>query len=138
MTNSPLSETAIGRPQAFFPIDTALAVRAGDQLDVTVMARPTDHMIAWVVKHPASKNIFSHSTWQGDLLEQERLIRSHPEHVPVVSKTARARRLVLDYCDGRRSVAQVQAAVLQEHPALFPTQEEIARFVASVLSRDTQ
>ncbi|MEO8656053.1 MAG: hypothetical protein ABI409_18150, partial [Ramlibacter sp.] len=59
-------------------------------------------------------------------------------HVPQVSCTARARDLVLGYCDGQRSVAQVQAAVLHDHPALFPSREEIARFVMNVLSRDTQ
>ena len=108
------------------------------RLDVTVMARPDDHVIAWTVRHPASGRRFSHSTWQGDLLERERLARSHSEHVPQVSRTAHARGVVLGYCDGQRSVAQVQETVLRDHPALFPSREEIARFVNMVLSRDTQ
>ena len=138
MTNSPLSDRGINRPQAFFPIDEALAVKTGDRLDVTVMARPDDHVIAWTVGHPASGRRFSHSTWQGDLLEREGLARNHPEHVPQVSKTARARGVVLGYCDGQRAVAQVQEAVLRDHPALFPSTEEITRFVTTVLSRDTK
>ena len=138
MTNSPLSDSGIDRSQAFLPIDEALPVKAGDRLDVTVMARPADHVIAWTVGHPASGRRFSHSTWQGDLLERERLARSHPEHIPQVSRTAHARGVVLGYCDGQRSVAQVQETVLRDHPALFPSREEIARFVKMVLSRDTQ
>ena len=138
MTNSPLSDSGIGRSQAFLPIEEALPVKAGDRLDVTVMARPDDHVIAWTVRHPASGRRFSHSTWKGDLLERERLARSHPEHVPQVSRTAHARGVVLGYCDGQRSVEQVQEAVLRDHPSLFPSREEIARFVTTVLSRDTQ
>ena len=138
MTNSPLSDVAIGRPQAFLPIEEALPVKCGEVLDVTVMARPADHMIAWVVVHAASGRRFSHSTWQGDLLDREQIIRNQPEHVPQVSRTAHARSLVLGYCDGQRSVAQVQEAVLRDHPALFPSTEEITRFVTTVLSRDTQ
>ena len=138
MTNSPLSDAGIDRSQAFLPIEQALPVKCGEVLDVKVMARPADNMIAWVVAHPASGSRFSHSTWQGDLLERERLARSHPEHVPQVSRTAQARSLVLGYCDGQRSMAQVQEAMLRDHPALFPSTEEITRFVTTVLSRDTQ
>jgi len=138
MTNSPLVEGRIDRSQAFLPMDEALSVKAGDRLDVTVMARPDDHVIAWTVVHAASGRRLSHSTWQGDLLDQEQLLRSHPEHVPQLSRTAQARSVVLAYCDGQRSVAQVQAAVLRDHPTLFPSREEIARFVTTVLSRDTQ
>lgn len=138
MTNSPLSDVGIGRSQAFLPIDEALPVKAGDRLDVTVMARPADHLIAWVGVHPATGRRFSHSTWEGDLLEQEQLARSRPQHVPRVSLTAHARNLVLGYCDGKRSVTQVQEVVMREHPTLFPSSEEIARFVTAVLSRDTE
>lgn len=138
MTNSPLSDVGIDRPQAFLPIDEALSVKRGEVLDATVMARPADHMIAWVVAHPASGRRFSHSTWQGDLLDREQMFRSHPEYIPNLSRTAHARSLVLGYCDGQRSVAQVQEAVLHDHPMLFPSREETARFITSVLSRDTQ
>ena len=138
MTNSPLSDSGIDRSQAFLPIDEPLPVKSGEVLDVTVMARPADHMIAWVVAHPVSGRRFSHSTWQGDLLDREQMVRSHPDHIPQVSRTAHARSLVLGYCDGQRSMAQVQEAVLHEHPALFPSRQETTRFITAVLSRDTQ
>ena len=138
MTNSPLSDVSIDRSQAFFPIDEALSVKCGEVLDVTVMARPGDHLIAWVVTHPASGRRFSHSTWQGDLLDQDQIVKSNPGHIPHVTRTAHARGLVLGYCDGQRSAAQVQAAVLCEYPALFPSRKEITRFVTMVLSQDTQ
>jgi protein arginine N-methyltransferase 1 len=55
MTNSPLSDMSIGRAQAFLPIGEALPVRAGDRLEVTIMARPADNMIAWTLVHPATQ-----------------------------------------------------------------------------------
>jgi hypothetical protein len=138
MTNSPMAEGSIGRPQAYLPIHEALPVKAGDRLDVTVMARPDDHVIAWTVVHPSSGRRFSHSTWQGDLPNREQLVRGHPEHVPKVSRSAHARGVVLGYCDGLRTVAQVRQAVLRDHPALFPSREEISRFVTRVLVGNTE
>jgi SAM-dependent methyltransferase len=138
MTNSPLSTLAIKRSQAFLPIDVPLAVKAGDIVSATVMARPADHLIAWEVRHPASGSKFSHSTWLGDLLMQEQLDKTRPDHVPQLSRVARAKALVMGYCDGRRSVAQIQESVLREHPDLFPSVGEITRFVDAVLGGNTE
>jgi protein arginine N-methyltransferase 1 len=138
MTNSPLSAQAIKRCQAFLPIDGPLAVKAGDIVSATVMARPADHLIAWEVRHPSTGRKFSHSTWLGDLLMQEQLGKTRPDHVPQLSRVARAKALVMGYCDGRRSVAQIQESVLREHPDLFPSAGEITRFVDAVLGGNTE
>jgi hypothetical protein len=45
---------------------------------------------------------------------------------------------VLSYCDGVRSHAEIEQAVLQNHPDLLPSTEEVARFVAVVLGRNTE
>ena len=138
MTNSPLSDRRINRPQAFLPIDEAVQVKAGDLVKATVMARPADHLIAWVVEFPATGRRFSHSTWQGMLLAPEDLIRAHPERVPHLSREGQARITVLGYCDGRRTAREIEQAVLRDHPDLFPSPEEISRFVAQVLGKDTE
>lgn len=138
MTNSPLSDHAINRQQAFLPISEALSVKAGDIISATVMARPADHLIAWEVSHPATGKRFSHSTWQGDLLMQEQLLRNRPGRAPRLSRMAQARSVVLGYCDGKLSVAQIQETVLREHPDLFPSPEEIKRFVTAVLAGNTE
>jgi len=138
MTNSPLSDRRINRPQAFLPIDEAVPVKTGDLVKATVMARPADHLIAWVVEFPATGRRFSHSTWQGMLLAPQDLIRAHPERVPHLSREGQARVTVLGYCDGRRTAREIEQAVLREHPDLFPSPEEISRFVAQVLGKDTE
>ena len=138
MTNSPLAERPIQRSQAFFPIDEAVPVKAGDSVKARVMARPADHLIAWVVEFPATGRRFSHSTWQGMVLAPEDLIRAHPERVPHLSREGHARVTVLGYSDGLRTAREIEQAVLRGHPDLFPSHEEISRFVAQVLGRDTE
>ncbi len=138
MTNSPLSDRPINRSQAFLPIDEAVKVKAGDRVKATVMARPADHLIAWVVEFPAAGKRFSHSTWQGMLLAPEDLIRAHPDRVPRLSREGQARNTVLAYCDGRRTAREIEQAVVRDHPDLLPSLGEISRFVAQVLGRDTE
>lgn len=138
MTNSPLSEASIDRPQCFLPIAEPLAVRASEVLNVTIMTRPDNNLIAWIVEHPASGKRFGNSTWQGEVIDGTELARSHADYVPRLNRLADARNIVLSYCDGQRTVAQVQQAVLRDHPNLFPSQDEICRVVTTVLRRDTR
>jgi predicted RNA methylase len=137
MTNSPLNKEAIDRPQAFFPIDDTLNVAVGDEIAVNIMARPADHLIAWEVKHLASGKSFKHSTFHGDLLMKTQLDTANPLHIPQQSALARARSTILTYCDGKRTIAEIHAAVLRDHPALLPSTEEIRRFVTGVLVDST-
>lgn len=138
MTNSPLAEKPIQRPQAFLPIGEAVPVKAGDIVKATIMARPTDHLIAWTVEFSTTGQRFAHSTWQGMLFAPEDLIRTNPAHIPQLGRKGRARITVLDYCDGKRTAREIEQAVLRDHPGLFPSSGEIARFVAHVLGRDTE
>lgn len=138
MTNSPLAEKPINRPQVFLPLGEVVPVKVGDPVKATVMARPAEHLIAWVVEFPATGRRFSHSTLQGMVLSPEDLIRSNPGRVPHLSREGTARTTVLSYCDGKRTAAEIEQAVLREHPDLFPTPTEIAHFVHRVLGRDTE
>ncbi|QGZ93387.1 50S ribosomal protein L11 methyltransferase [Terricaulis silvestris] len=136
MTNSPLSDEAIDRQQAFFPISEPVEVRAGALVTAKVRTRPDDHMIAWTVEFPATGRTFKHSTLDGMVLDAGDLMHGLPERVPLLSPEGRARVTVLSYCDGRRTAREVEQAVLAEHPMLLPSKREISRFVASVLSKD--
>lgn len=138
MTNSPLAQTPIQRSQAFLPIAETVPVKAGDTVKITIMARPKELMIAWVVEFPATGQHFAHSTWQGMLLAPEDLIRTNPAHIPQMSREGRARITVLGYCDGQKTAQEIEQAVLRNHPDLFPSPAEIAHFVAQVLGRDTE
>lgn len=138
MTNSPLAEQAINRSQIFLPISESAALKQGEVLLVTLMARPADNLITWTVDLPGQGKKFNHSTWLGELLTPADMTRRKPSHVPGLSREGRARITVLSYCDGQRTVQQIEEAVLRDHPNLLPSPEEISRFVAQVLGKDAE
>lgn len=137
MTNSPLAERPVRRSQAFLPINEAVQVKAGDRIRATVMVRPSENLTAWVVEFEATGQRFSQSTLEGMLLSPEDIVTANPARVPHPSPEGRARVSVLGYCDGRRTVREIEQAILRDHPDLFPSTAEISRFVARVLGRDT-
>jgi ubiquinone/menaquinone biosynthesis C-methylase UbiE len=137
MTNSPLASDRINRPEVFLPIDSPFPVHVGDALQARISARPGDQLLAWTVTNPAIAVCCAQSTWQGMLLESADIARSNPDRVPRPSAEAQARAVILGYCDGKRSVRDIEEAVLRDHPSLFPSRREISGFVAEVIGSDT-
>lgn len=138
MTNSPLESGRITRPQAFLPIAEPIEVRAGEAIRADLVARPDEGLLAWTVLHEPSGRRFRHSTFDGMIVGEDSFRQSRPDHAPRPTARARARAIVLGYCDGRRSRCEIKALVLTEHPALFPTRDACERFIAEVLDRDTE
>jgi protein arginine N-methyltransferase 1 len=138
MTNSPLAERPIRRSQAFLPLGEAIEVKSGDVVQARVMARPADQLIAWEVDVPARGTKQVHSTWQSELLTPEEFVKRTPGHVPHPGREGRARMIVLGYCDGRRTVREIEQVVLRDHPDMFPSADAISHFVARVLGQDTR
>ncbi|NNE24797.1 MAG: class I SAM-dependent methyltransferase [Rhizobiales bacterium] len=135
MTNSPLMPDAIKRSQVFLPIGN-VPVKEGDTMKVTVMTRPSDNIIAWDAELPDGSTP-SFSTWQGMMLDPADVAQLQLDHVPVLNALGKARAVVLGYCDGVRTLSQIQQLVCTNHPGLFPTEAEILRFVVAVARRDT-
>jgi protein arginine N-methyltransferase 1 len=138
MSNAPGAPERLKRAQAFFPLSEPLRVSAGSTIKATVMARPADHLFAWTVEVPGSHRRVSHSTWNGLLLDGADVIRANPSRPAALNDRGRARRIVLGYCDGVRTVAEVEQLVRQNHPDLFASPGESSRFVAQVLGSDTE
>ena len=138
MTNAPTDESPIDRHQVFLAIDKATKVTRGEVIKATIMTRPQDHLLAWTVALPSQSKSFGHSTWHSPLISQAELYRVNPMHVPMLTPEGRARAIVLGYCDGKRTAAEIQAAVTADHPQLLPGARDVNRFVAQVLGKDTQ
>jgi precorrin-6B methylase 2 len=138
MTNSPVAEKPIRRSQAFLPLGEAIEAKAGDVVKARVMARPADQLIAWEIEAAARGTKQIHSTWQSELLTPEEFLKRTPGHVPRPHREGRARMIVLGYCDGRRTIREIEQGVLRDHPDLFPSEDAIAHFVARVLGQDTR
>jgi protein arginine N-methyltransferase 1 len=137
MTNSPTADDRLRRPQAFLPIETPVTVSKGDPIKVTIMARPLDYIIAWVVDLPATGQSFSHTTFSGLLLDGETLSKVQPDRATQLNQRGCALQIVLSLCDGERTVAEVQERVLQDHPDLFPSEQATKEFVQRTLARIT-
>lgn len=145
MSNGPLDPKGIGRRNVFFPIDRPVAVDKGDRVRVTMTIQPGDVMVTWKVEVcdqrslPASKGAararFIHSTFQGMLLCEEDLARAQPGFVPSLTPRGAARRSILELCDGRRSLAEIEQEIYRRHPQLFPSLAQAAAFVSEVVTR---
>jgi SAM-dependent methyltransferase len=80
-TNAPGAADRVRRHNGFLPIDSAVAVEPGDTVDVELMIRPADFVIAWTLRcRRGSETIaeFRQSTLSGMLLGREDLALPAP------------------------------------------------------------
>lgn len=147
MSNSPLAKKRIKRRNVFFPIAQAVPVARGDRVLLSFSILPQDTIVTWKVEvRPASAGKrdansvvrFTHSTLKGMLISREDLRHTDPLSVPVMSVWGKARQTILELCDGKRSLRQIEDGVLRAHPDLFPTRAEAAVFTAEVITRYAQ
>jgi Ribosomal protein L11 methyltransferase (PrmA) len=145
LTNSPLAARPIFRKQVFFPIARPVPLEEGDQIGVRLRILPAGGIVSWAVDvrdgpdgdgpAPTSKGRFAHSTFQGMLLCKEDLERTDLQFVPRLSPWGEARRSVLELCDGRRVLGEIEREVQYRHPTLFLSLADAAAFVTEVVTR---
>lgn len=136
MTNSPLVEDRLARHNVFLPCLESFAVRAGEEIAVSLRFRTDGEMIAWSVTTPGGKPQRM-STWNSRVLTPADLA-SDSGRPPVLTRSGRGRLALLDLVDGQRTVAEIEAEMLSRHPDLFPTTEELGRFIRRELGHSTE
>ncbi len=137
MTNSPVATKHLDRPQAFFPIETPVSIKDGETVKATVMIRHEDGVIGWVVELPHSGGKFTHTTFNGLLLDNSTLNQGRPDRIASLNDRGRARQIVLSYCNGKQTIEEVEASVIQDHPKLFPSAKATSMFIREVLHWET-
>ncbi len=142
LTNSPLAARPIGRMQVFFPIASPIALAKHDQVGLRLRILPAETIVSWTIavqdggdRPGRTKARFAHSTLQGMLLCKEDLERTDPRFVPKLSPRGEARRSVLELCDGRRALDEIEREVHRRHADIFRSPAEAAAFVAEVVTR---
>ena len=138
LTNSPVDTPSIGRRNAVFPIEEPVDVTVGDEVRVAVSFRAPDVLVNWNVEVWSSdtrKAAFRHSTFCGMLISREDLSRMRPDFTPTLTERGQARMTVLELCDGRRPLGEIETEMLRRHPQLFDTPSAAASFVAEVVTR---
>lgn len=143
LTNSPLTANRINRRNVFLPIDRPVPVAPHDRIVITINILPADTVVTWnVVVREATGDVkkasFFHSTFHGMLLSKEALQKTKPDFVPTLTPWGEARRTILELCDGKRALAEVERDVYRRHSDLFHSLDEAAKFVAEVTTRYTQ
>jgi len=139
MTNSPVAAGAIRRNQVMLPIERGVGVSEGDRVSISLRIRPEANIVAWGVEiGDASGRVrarFRQSNLGDHLLSSEDLRSTRPDSVPTLSRWGAAEQSVLELCDGRRRVLEIEETVGRRFDTLFSSKEEVSRFVASVLMR---
>jgi len=145
LTNSPLAARPIFRRQVFFPIAQPVALEKHDEIHVRLRIRPAGMIVSWTVdvlgaphaRGPvrASKARFAHSTFEGMLVCRDDLEKTDPRFVPRLTPWGEARRSVLELCDGRRTLDDIEREMEARYPALFRSFGDAAAFVTEVVTR---
>ena len=137
MTNSPLADDRINRTQVFLPFASPLPVTAGDAIEVAVSIRHEDSLIAWTARVERTGQTARQSTWKSTiLLPQDKVPAA--KRIPHLTGIGAARKTLLELVDGDATYGEIAAAMQAAHPSLFPTGEEIARFVRMELARSAR
>jgi protein arginine N-methyltransferase 1 len=134
MSNAPDRADRINRRIAFLPFDPPVDVKAGESLVVSVRLLPAVMILAWDAERQDGTDRRSQSTWKGMLPVGEERARTRDDAVPVLTPRGAARRTVLELCDGRHTVAEIERGLLDRHAGLFPTGHDAAIFAAEVLA----
>jgi protein arginine N-methyltransferase 1 len=139
LTNAPGASNRIDRRNVFLPLRARVDVVPGDVVCTTLTIDPVAIMLRWRVQIASAAGAVRHatdaSTFHGALISREDLRRTRSDFRPALTSAGRARKTVLDLCDGSRSVAEIEAEVERRHPSLFDSRAAAALFVAEVVTR---
>ena len=139
MSNAPGDPARIDRRNVFLPVGKPVAVAPGDRIRVRARIMPSQVMLRWRVTVTSAagspKADFAHSTAEGMLLTAEDLERTRPDYVPRLTPWGEARRALLALCDGKRTIAEIEAELQRRHPELFASRDAAGAFVAEVVTR---
>lgn len=139
LTNAPGAAHRINRRNVFFPLREPAAVSAGDTVRVSMFIQPAQLIVRWRVELASADGTVRHttdaSTFQGMLIPRENVARTRPEFQPRLTPAGRARKTVLDLCDGARTLSDIESALLERHRDLFADRADAAAFVAEVVTR---
>jgi precorrin-6B methylase 2 len=137
MTNAPAGSRRIDRRNVFLPIEHPVAVRAGDDVRIAIRIRPGDRLVSWSIEVRTGDGVSRerHSTLEGMLVTREDVRAHDPAARPRLTARGLARRTLLELCDGRRPLAEIELELQRRHPELFETPAHAQAFVAEVVTR---
>lgn len=137
MTNSPLVDERIDRPQAFFCFDEPFILTAGDTIDLSISIRHDSGVIGWSARNCRTGQFQKQSTWLSRIIAPGDLTGCD-EHVLQLGPEGLARKVVLNYLDGTLTASEIEETVLKHHADLLPTTKAWRDLVSKELRRSAQ
>lgn len=137
MGNVPGDSSTTNFAQAFFPIESPVAVCAGDR--VAVRLEMHDGLAAqWhvdVTRQGASIAQFDHSTLQAESLSFQALRKQADTYRPTLTELGALERELLDRFDGSHSAIELGRWLTARAGAALPSVEEAALFLKQTIDR---
>lgn len=137
-SNAPGAPQAI-YGQAFFPWPEALAIEAGDRLEVSLRADLVgeDYVWRWETRLRGAagsdvKAAFRQATLQGLPLPARRLRHREAGHVPALGRAGLLQRTALDLMDGSRTLDEIAGRLRERFPGDFASRSEALGFAADL------
>jgi protein arginine N-methyltransferase 1 len=137
MTNSPLAPGRINRQQVFLPFAAPLTVIEGDTVEVTVAVRHDTSLTSWSARVLRTGQSARQSTWASTILDPLDRIPPGKRRRQLTPK-GKALQSLLAQVDGQTPDAEIESAVVRDHPNLYPSRDLIGRFVRSELHRNAR
>jgi protein arginine N-methyltransferase 1 len=146
-TRPPMTVASPPWQNVLFPFADARRMRRGDRvhLELKLTVQPVRNIWTWNVSgsRPSRGRTVSlftetHSTFAALPFSPQLLRKLAPEHAPTLHRWGDARRTLLDLCNGRRSIRELEREIQTRYPELFPSGPQAQGFVAEVVARDAQ
>jgi protein arginine N-methyltransferase 1 len=137
MSNVPGESSTTNFAQAFFPLESPLTIRTGDEIMIRVETH--DGAAArWqvvVAREGRPLACFDHSTLKSESLRLESLRKQADDYRPTLTARGEMERALLDAFDGTRTAAQLEAWLRERFGDVLPSTREAAAVLKSMIER---
>jgi protein arginine N-methyltransferase 1 len=137
MGNVPGDSGTTNFAQAYFPVESPVAVRSGDR--VTIRVETHDATAArWqveVTREGQSLARVDHSTLHAGGLSLQKLRKQADDYRPALTPLGAIKRELLERFDGRHSAAQLESWLAYRSKSVLPSAREAAAFLKQTIER---
>jgi|RhiMethySRZTD1v2_1073278.scaffolds.fasta_scaffold40660_3 PRMT5 arginine-N-methyltransferase/ribosomal protein L11 methyltransferase PrmA len=137
MGNVPGDSETTNFAQAFFPIESPLAIRTGDR--VTIRLETHDGAATrWqvdVTRDGSSIGRFDHSMLHAEILSMQALRKQADDYRPSLTPLGAMERDLLDRFDGTHSAADLESWLTTRAESVLPSAREAAAFLKQTIER---
>ena len=135
MTNDPAAPDRIDRSVAVFPLDAPVAVQPGDAVQISILARPEEHVWYWTLETSGEKRSQLNLL---QLVDQKAAgIQRSSNPSSELNARGQIRRQVLSLIDGTRSASEIEEMAFDACTGLRPSDGRLRDEIRRILAANT-